>query len=219
MDGWVPIPDLALAACQNGAEMGLVADLYKRARSLYWRPFHFTERSLLTHHKGIGNRRLWTLLMYLETLELCSITKGGRRKQSILKLHCPVQHRDQHRDQQNDPGSKGHNGESAAQAAAQGAAPHIETKGKELTTPPNPPSPEGGNRRERKVEQAAAVYLRQMQTHGAEGWDPDDPSTVTRIARQGVTEHDLTGNKRWVEDAIRLARSRLYETRTQEDRA
>ena len=148
MPSFVPVPDDAIEVCENGTEMGLVLDLYGRARRLRWQTLHFTERTLLAKHKGLGNRRMWSLLDRLAVLGLCELNRGDRHNQSTVRLFCPVsevQHDGQQHGQHQTTGMNGTSKRPAARVAAQGAALQLESRGRLLEDPSPYPSRGEGN--------------------------------------------------------------------------
>jgi hypothetical protein len=55
------------------------------------------------------------------------------------------------------------------------------------------------------IDQLVGVMASQLDEHGPEGWNPDDPVMIEHAARICSRELKLPARKRWVEQAMRIA--------------
>lgn len=159
------MPHEAFLAATTPLEIGAVADLYRQAHQLRWRPLRITERSLSTRW-GLSGRRVWSLLDELARLGLLEVERGGRRRESRVTVYDPtrteerpqiavVKHSDRHSDRQNERGR----GEDIADCEAQDEAQSDE----------NPIRPETETRENKSApaapdgwEEAARVYREEV---------------------------------------------------------
>lgn len=74
----------------------------------------------------------------------------------------------------------------------------------EGATSPSPSRGEGNP----EVEKMAKVFESNMRQHGMEGWNPDDPQAVRSVVAS-CGAMGLRQKKRWVEQAMRLALTRM----------
>lgn len=82
---FAPVP---YAALDLVPDIGIVADLYRRAHLCRWRPLSVTSRSLATSW-GCSTDRVWTVLELLHEAGLLKLEKGARRKPSMVTVYDP----------------------------------------------------------------------------------------------------------------------------------
>jgi hypothetical protein len=202
MAGYVPVADDAISVCQTGAELGLVLDLYSRARRLRWEPFDVTERGLCTKH-GMGNTRLRNLLRALEDVGVLRVIRPkARHLRTKLHIPSPVkQHATQHA-KQGKQGSLRDTSEGKATGKATGKAQYLESREESLEPSLNP------SRREGLISQLVEWMEEPMRVSLRQGVEP----TVDGVLHLMKTQDKVITTKRaWIEQAIQISRAQVEE--------
>ena len=193
---FVPVPCEAFEVVE-AQDYGAVADLYRRAHQLRWKPFSVTERSLATRW-GCSGRRVWLILDALAMQDLLTVERGSRRKPSRITMVEPAMHKGQQKRQHKSQGSKGHMGRREAQGEAQGDETLGETL--DLDLRPDPPtSPRAGG-----IDRLVKRMLAALQQGQEDGFDPDSHQDVMDMAGWCKTNGYPAGTRR-VEQAMRIA--------------